>query len=116
MCTATVYGPDAIELVPRLTALSGQYVEMSRFEESNELSRRATAHHRAAQRSRSCARDHVPHTQIADALRYQQKYAEALPEMDAAVRIARSQLPAGHPVIAGVLIRYGDLAQAHAAL
>ncbi|MGB2789650.1 MAG: tetratricopeptide repeat protein, partial [Dokdonella sp.] len=103
-----VYGPDAPELVPRLTALSGQYVELSQFDKSNEISHRAL---RIIERHNGP--DHVlaivPHTQIADALRYQQKYAEALPEMDAAVRIARSQLPAANPIIAGVLIRYGDL-------
>jgi tetratricopeptide (TPR) repeat protein len=103
-----VYGPDAPELVPRLTALSGQYVELSQFDKSNEISHRAL---RIIERHNGP--DHVlaivPHTQIADALRYQQKYAEALPEMQAAVRIARSQLPAAHPTIAGVLIRYGDL-------
>ncbi|MBX3690236.1 serine/threonine-protein kinase [Dokdonella sp.] len=102
------YGEDASELIPRLSALSAQYVEMSQFEKSNEISRWAL---RIIERNNGA--DHVraivPHAQLADALRYQQKYPEAMHEMQEAVRIARQQLPARHPVLAGVLVRYGDL-------
>src|SRR5690606_29627548 len=49
------------------------------------------------------------HTNIADVLRVQRRYADALPAYEAAVRIEREQLPPGHRVLGATLIRLGDL-------
>ena len=106
--TAAVHGAGSSEMVPRLSALVLVQLARSLYDDAAATARKAL---QIVERNNGVdnVRAIIPHSQIADALRYQTHYPEALEHLQAAARICRAQLPARHPLIAGVLVRLGDL-------
>ena len=102
------HGPRSIELIGPLGTLGKVLHENARFPEALDALREAIGIAEAVGGADN-ARAALLHTSIADSLRVQRKYDEALPEYEAALRIERAQLPADHSIVGGTLIRLGDL-------
>jgi serine/threonine-protein kinase len=103
-----LHGPRSIELVGPLGTLGKVLHEGARFPEALAALHEAIGIVEDVGGADN-ARAALLHTSVADALRVQRKYDEALPEYEAALRIERVQLPADHIILGGTLIRLGDL-------
>jgi len=103
-----LHGPRGVEVVEPLGTLGNVLHEGAHFPEALATFREAIDIVEQAGGAEN-ARAAMLHTYAGDALRVQRKYAEALPEYEMAVRIERVQLPAGHVLLGGTLLRLGDL-------
>jgi len=104
----TLHGPRSMELVTHLATLGKVLHEGAHFPEALAVLREAVAIVEAAGGADN-VRAALLHMSIADTLRVQRKYDEALPEYETALRIERAQLPGDHVILGGTLIRLGDL-------
>ena len=102
------HGSGSLQAAVRLTSLGKILQETGRYEDALACYREALTVV-VARGGEDHARAALLHTFIADVLRVQQHYDQALPEYEAAVRIERKQLPPGHSILGGTLIRLGDL-------
>ncbi|MGN6518524.1 MAG: tetratricopeptide repeat protein, partial [Dokdonella sp.] len=101
-------GPRSMDLVGPLSLLGKVLHERARFTDALTVLREAIGIVEAAGGADN-ARAALLHMSVADTLRVQRKYDEALPEYEAALRIERVQLPRDHVILGGTLIRLGDL-------
>lgn len=106
--TRAIAGADSMQVAARLSVLGNIQQENARYADALASYRNALAIV-----ARNNGEDHVRtallRTCIADVLRLQRKYDEALPHYEAALRIERATLPADHKFIGGTLLRLGDL-------
>jgi len=102
------HGARSIELVPYMETLAKVLHEGARFAEALAVLREAIGIVETSGGAEN-TQAAVLHMSVADTLRVQRKHAEALPEYEAALAIERKQLPPGHVILGGTLIRLGDL-------
>lgn len=103
-----LHGARSIELVGHLETLAKVLHEGARFPEALAVLHEAIGIVEAAGGAGNASAA-VLHMSVADALRVQRKYDEALPEYETALAIEREQLPRDHVILGGTLIRLGDL-------
>lgn len=102
------YGPYDGRVASRLATLGKIQQEAARYADALASYREAlgiVVHSGGEDHARAA----LLHTSIADVLRVQRTYEEARVHYEAAVRIERIQLPPGHVILGGTLIRLGDL-------
>jgi serine/threonine protein kinase/tetratricopeptide (TPR) repeat protein len=102
------YGAHASELVPLLASLGK--VQQERAEHAQSLASygealKITSDTQGAEHVRMA----TLRSSMGDVLRTQRNYPEALTQYETALRIERAQLPPGHMLIGGTLLRLGDL-------
>ncbi|HUD43704.1 MAG TPA: serine/threonine-protein kinase [Dokdonella sp.] len=102
------YGDGHAELIEPLGVLGNIVQERGRYPEALSLFDEALRIV-AATHGEDHARGVTLHSRRGDALRVQRRYDEALVDYETALRIERAQLPAGHVLIGGTLLRLGDL-------
>ena len=105
--TAAAHGETHSEALAQLVALGGWQTAGSAFADGEASLARAV---RLIEKSRG--QEHASFAfalmQLGNNYRRQNRYAEALPLLDRANQLYAARLPAGHPLIIGGLLRYGD--------